>query len=119
MDETSDAFPLYSDPSGKIYEKLGMKRTYEGFTEPPPYSSDSFFGSCVYDLKQRCKHGWAGLFRGGALDQSGGEWIFQRGKLKYAHRMRKINDHLTANRLFAILTGDQACSEEAVDKSCD
>lgn len=102
MEETSDAFPIYTDPTGKIYETLHMKRTTEGFTSPPPYTPESFPSALGKCLKQIWKRGWAGL-RGGSWNQQGGEWIFQRGKLRYAHRMEGVNDHLTADRLFSIL----------------
>lgn len=102
MEETSDAFPIYTDPTGKIYETLHMKRTMDGFTTPPPYAPVSFSGALAKCFKQIWKHGWAGL-RAGRLDQQGGEWIFQRGRLRYAHRMEGVNDHLTADQLFTIL----------------
>ncbi|KUL89014.1 hypothetical protein ZTR_06006 [Talaromyces verruculosus] len=110
LEETSDAYPIYTDPSGKIYEKLSMKRTYEGFTEPPSYSDRSFPGAVFKDLQQRWKHGWSAL-KSGPSDQQGGELIFEHGKLKYAHRMQKVNDHLTADRLVAILNSDQKDGE--------
>lgn len=113
MEETSDAIPIYSDPSGKIYEKLQMKRTYAGFNDPPPYSCESFPSAFFKDFKQRWKNGWAGL-KGGPGDQQGGEWIFQRGRLKYVHRMQKMNDHLTADRLVDILKMDQIVSEASL-----
>jgi len=106
IEETSDAFPIYSDPSGKIYEKLKMERTWDGFNDPPPYSYESFPSALFKDLKQRWKRGW-GALKGGPADQQGGEWIFQRGRLKYAHRMQAMNDHLTADRLLEILKMDQ------------
>ncbi|KAJ5312644.1 hypothetical protein PENANT_c007G06517 [Penicillium antarcticum] len=106
MEETSDVFPIYTDPSAKIYNQLKMKRTWTGFNEPPPYSLESFPSALYKDLKQRWKRGWAGL-KGGFGDQQGGEWIFQGGKLKYAHRMEGASDHLTADRLLNILTVDQ------------
>lgn len=87
-----------------------MKRTYEGFSEPPPYSSSAFPGALFRDLQQRWKRGWSGL-KGGSVDQQGGEWIFERGKLKYAHRMQTVNDHLTADRLVTILKLDQKDGE--------
>ena len=102
MEETSDIFPIYSDPSAKIYETLEMKRTWTGFTDPPPYSSVSFPGALFKDLKQRWKRGW-GALKSGSTDQQGGEWIFQKGRLKYAHRMQAVNDHLTADQLLDIL----------------
>lgn len=105
MEETSDEFPIYSDPSGRIYEKLKMIRSTDGFTEPPPYSCESFSSALGKTFKQIWKRGWAGL-KGGSWDQQGGEWIFQRGKLRYAHRMEGANDHLTAERLCEILSVD-------------
>ncbi|KAJ6006897.1 hypothetical protein N7451_004841 [Penicillium sp. IBT 35674x] len=105
MEETSDEFPIYSDPSGKIYEKLKMIRSTGGITEPPPYSCESFSTALGKTFKQMWKRGWAGL-KGGSWDQQGGEWIFQRGKLRYAHRMEGTSDHLTAERLCEILSVD-------------
>ncbi|KAJ5860481.1 uncharacterized protein N7529_007791 [Penicillium soppii] len=101
MEETSSEFPIYTDPTGGIYEKLQMKRT-GGFTEPPPYSDFTFSTGLAQTMKQIWKRGWAGL-RGGNWNQQGGEWIFQRGRLRYAHRMEGSHDHLTADRLLEIL----------------
>lgn len=106
MEETSDAFPIYTDPTGKIYETLHMKRTMEGFTSPPPYTPASFYSALGYSLKQIWKRGWAGL-KGGNWNQQGGEWIFQRGRLRYAHLMEGVNDHLTADKLFQVLKTGQ------------
>ncbi|KAJ5836936.1 hypothetical protein N7447_002962 [Penicillium robsamsonii] len=102
MEETSNEFPIYTDSSGRIYKKLQMKRTMRGFTEPPPYSNYTLPTGFVECLKQIWKRGWAGL-RGGNWTQQGGEWIFQRGKLRYAHRMEGAHDHLTAEQLLEIL----------------
>lgn len=102
IEETSTEFPIYSDPTGRIYEKLQMKRQRGGFTEPPPYSNFSFPTGLAETIKQIWRRGWAGL-RGGNWNQQGGEWIFQRGKLRYAHRMEGSHDHLTADKLLGIL----------------
>lgn len=116
MEETSDAFPIYTDPTGKIYETLQMKRTMEGFTSPPPYTPESFTSALGKCLKQIWKRGWAGL-KGGSWDQQGGEWIFQRGRLRYAHRMEGVNDHLTADQLFQILKTGQGQDDLADSES--
>ncbi|KAJ6000609.1 hypothetical protein N7481_001018 [Penicillium waksmanii] len=104
MEETTDEFPIYSDPSGKIYDKLQMNRT-TAFTDPPPYAELSLRSSFAKCMKQIWKRGLAGL-KGGNWDQQGGEWIFVDGKLRYAHRMEASNDHLTADRLMDILKTD-------------
>jgi hypothetical protein len=130
MEETSNDFPIYTDPSGKIYEKLQMRRT-GGFTESPPYSKFTFTTGLAETLKQIWKRGWAGL-RGGNWNQQGGEWIFQRGRLRYAHRMEGPNDHLTAESLLGVLNvahgngedspstrvGSQDEEIQAVDSEC-
>ena len=112
MEETSDVIPIYSDSTGKIYEKLQMKRTMDGFTTPPPYTEASFLRSFVMSIKQMCKRGLKGL-RGGSWDQQGGEWIFQDGKLRYAHRMEGASDHLTAEQLINILNLDQGLNKSS------
>lgn len=104
MEETTSEFPIYSDPSGKIYDKLQMKKT-TAFTDPPPYAEHSLSSSFMTCLKQIWKRGMVGL-KGGNWDQQGGEWIFVNGRLRYAHRMEASNDHLTADRLMEILRMD-------------
>lgn len=118
MEETSHAFPIYSDPSGRIYEKLRMKKVRNKFPfpPPPPYSRESFGSAFLKALKQKWKSGW-NAFRGGDEDQQGGEWIFQRGKLRYAHRMEWSNDHLTADQLVEILKMDQKGKGECLSES--
>lgn len=118
MEETSDAFPIYTDPTGKIYETLHMKRTREGFTSPPPYTPESFPSALGKCLKQIWKRGWVGL-RGGNWNQQGGEWIFQRGRLRYAHWMEGVNDHLTADELFRILKTNQGQDSLSLSSSLD
>lgn len=133
MEETSDEFPIYTDPSGKIYEKLQMKRIFSGFTEPPPYSDFTFLPGFANAMKQIWKRGWEGL-RGGKWNQQGGEWIFNRGRLQFAHRMEGANDHLTAERLLEILStahgksddlsptrgeGEDAQGRETLDVKCE
>jgi hypothetical protein len=116
MEETSDEFPIYTDSTGKIYETLHMKRTMEGFTSPPPYSPESFPSALGKCLKQIWKRGWAGL-KGGNWNQQGGEWIFQRGRLRYAHLMEGVNDHLTADQLFQVLKTGQGQDGLSVTES--
>ncbi|BCS25142.1 peroxiredoxin-like family protein [Aspergillus puulaauensis] len=100
--ETSSSFPVYSDPDGKLYEKLHMRRTLDNIMQQPSYSQAGFWRSVGVAMKQMLWRGM-GAFRGGRMDQNGGEFIFRGGKCEYAHRMENVGDHLTAEELLKIL----------------
>ncbi|KAL4915653.1 AhpC/TSA antioxidant enzyme-domain-containing protein [Aspergillus aurantiobrunneus] len=100
--ETSASFPVYSDPDGKVYEKLHMRRTVENIMRPPSYTRVGFWRSMAITTKQMFWKGMRGL-KGGPWDQNGGEWVFKGGKCEYVHRMEHVSDHLTAEELLRIL----------------
>ncbi|KAL4935878.1 hypothetical protein BDV06DRAFT_217095 [Aspergillus oleicola] len=102
VSETGAVMPVYTDPSGKIYEKLHMRRTVKGIMSQPAYSSVGFWKSLGMTLRQMFWKGRRGV-KGGRWDQQGGEWVFKGGKVKYVHRMRDAADHLTAEELLGIL----------------
>ncbi|KAL5049378.1 hypothetical protein BDW71DRAFT_195388 [Aspergillus fruticulosus] len=95
-------FPVYSDPDGKLYEKLHMKRTVMNIMRPPVYTEVSFWKSLGMTLRQMWARGRKGL-RGGKWDQNGGEWVFRNGRCEFVHRMESVSDHLTAEKLIEIL----------------
>jgi hypothetical protein len=64
-------FPVYSDPDGKLYEKLHMKRTLTNIMRPPVYTHVGFWKSLGMTLRQAWGKGWKGLI-GGRWDQNGG-----------------------------------------------
>ncbi|KAL4967162.1 peroxiredoxin-like family protein [Aspergillus stella-maris] len=102
VSETAAVMPVYTDPSGKLYEKLHMRRTVKGIMSQPVYSGVGFWRSLGITLKQMFWKGRRGIL-GGRWDQQGGEWIFKNGKVEYVHRMRDASDHLTAEELLGIL----------------
>ncbi|EAW15629.1 uncharacterized protein NFIA_049690 [Aspergillus fischeri NRRL 181] len=106
VSETEATFPIYTDRTGKIYEKLHMKRTGSHFTQPPSYAQISFFGALGKTFGQMFRSGWQ-AFRGGSWGQNGGEWVFRGGKCVYVHRMEHVSDHLTADRLLEVLSHDE------------
>ncbi|KAL3429798.1 AhpC/TSA antioxidant enzyme-domain-containing protein [Aspergillus tetrazonus] len=95
-------FPVYSDPDGKLYENLHMKRTLTNIMHPPVYTQVGFWKSLGMTLRQVWGSGWKGL-RGGRWDQNGGEWVIRNGKCVFEHRMENVSDHLTAEKLLEIL----------------
>ncbi|PKX95986.1 uncharacterized protein P174DRAFT_459468 [Aspergillus novofumigatus IBT 16806] len=89
VSETEAAFPIYTDRTGKIYEKLHMKRTRSHATKPPSYVQISFFGALGKTFKQMLRSGR------------------QAGKCVYVHRMEHVSDHLTADQLLEVLSHDE------------
>lgn len=77
QEQTSCPFPVYADPTKKLYGELGMTRTLD-LGARPEYQRKAFIslvtGSFVQGLKM-LKGGKA--FQGGALHQVGGEFLFE------------------------------------------
>ena len=75
--ETGCPFPIYADPTRKLYEELGMLRTL-ALGERPAYTKQhlllSSLASVVQGLKQ-IKNGLAA--KGGDAKQIGGEFLFE------------------------------------------
>jgi hypothetical protein len=75
--ETSCPFPVYADPTKKLYNELGMLRTLN-LGERPEYQRRDLMslmmGSFVQSIKQ-LKSGKA--FQGGDYQQVGGEFMFE------------------------------------------
>ncbi|CEN60471.1 hypothetical protein ASPCAL02909 [Aspergillus calidoustus] len=114
VSETSTPFPVYSDPRGRIYEKLHMTRTMSNVMKQPSYSTVGFWRALGKTFRQMAASGWRGL-RGGGWGQNGGEWVFKGGKCVYVHRMKDVGDHLTAGELLEVLgcgAGDDTAKEE-------
>ncbi|PYH81109.1 hypothetical protein BO82DRAFT_336638 [Aspergillus uvarum CBS 121591] len=102
--ETAARFPVYTDPTGRIYSELRMKRTVHGITRPPVYTEVSFVRALGRTLKQMFSAGgWLRAFRGGPWNVNGGEWVFRGGRCVYVHRMERVGDHLTAGQLLEVL----------------
>jgi hypothetical protein len=106
MAETSDTFPIYTDPSGRIYQSLRMKRTLTGITAPAEYTKESLVSGFMKTMRQMFQSGFEAL-KGGPWNQNGGEWIFRGGRVQYVHKMKHVSDHLTAEQLLNILKLDE------------
>ncbi|PWY69075.1 hypothetical protein BO70DRAFT_400141 [Aspergillus heteromorphus CBS 117.55] len=103
--ETNTPFPIYTDPTGRIYKTLRMKKSLSGVTRPPSYAKASFFGSLRLVFKDMLRSGLR-VFNGGSWRQNGGEWVFRGRRCVYAHRMETVSDHLTAEQLIEVLGQD-------------
>ncbi|KAG9853321.1 hypothetical protein KCU98_g3353, partial [Aureobasidium melanogenum] len=93
---TGCPFPIFAEPTRKLYKALGMTLTLN-LTGPkrPEYMKDISFNQ--WQIKQ-----WTTMakppkgnsrFKGGNLLQIGGEFLFQDGQVVWCHRMKNMRGH--------------------------
>jgi len=104
---TSCPFPIYADPTRKLYDYLGMGRTLDLGKKKPDYIQSNLFATTVQSIVQVLKTGRDGL-KGGDFKQVGGEFMFEEGKVVWCHRMRNTRDHAQVPELRRIIGLDDA-----------
>ncbi|RMZ20003.1 hypothetical protein D0859_15998 [Hortaea werneckii] len=81
---TNCPFLIYCDPQRTLLD-LGEKK--------PEYVQSGLIGGTLSSMSNMIKSGGL-IFKGGAYDQNGGEWLFEEGgRLVWCHRMRNTRDH--------------------------
>lgn len=98
---TSCPFPVYADPSHKLYDYLGMTRTLN-MGKKPNYIHSNLFVTSVQSIVQGLRTGDKAL-KGGDFKQVGGEFLFEDGEVKWVHRMRNTRDHAEIEELRSII----------------
>ncbi|RYP55335.1 hypothetical protein DL768_000090 [Monosporascus sp. mg162] len=77
LKETGCPFPIYADPTRRLYNKLGMVRTLS-LGSKPAYMNKSMASSVVSSVVQGLKHVKSGLVtKMGDQRQVGGEFLFE------------------------------------------
>ncbi|KAK9238960.1 AhpC/TSA antioxidant enzyme-domain-containing protein [Lipomyces kononenkoae] len=109
--ETACAFPIYSDPSRRLFDILGMTRNLSLGEDAPDYIQESVFTSTVKGMTQMLKRIPAGdALKGGDIKQIGGEFLFdvQASVIDpiWCHRMRHTRDHTEVPTLRNVLRLD-------------
>ncbi|OCL06765.1 hypothetical protein AOQ84DRAFT_296320 [Glonium stellatum] len=104
---TGCPFPIYADPTRKLYDYLGMGRTLDFGKKKPDYIQSNLFATTVQSIAQILKTGRDGL-KGGDFKQVGGEFIFEEGKVVWCHRMRNTRDHAQVPELRRLIGLDDA-----------
>ncbi|KAI9812862.1 MAG: hypothetical protein M1827_004380 [Pycnora praestabilis] len=99
-------FPIYADPTRKLYDQLGMSRTLNLGPKKPDYIQASFATNTLRSIYQGVMSG-TGAFQGGNYKQVGGEFLFDRGKITWCHRMRNTRDHAEISELRRVLGMDE------------
>ncbi|KAK9372137.1 AhpC/TSA antioxidant enzyme-domain-containing protein [Lipomyces chichibuensis] len=106
--ETACPFPIYSDPSRRLFDILGMSRSLSLGESTPEYIQQSVFASTVKGISQIFKRIPVGDgLKGGDIRQIGGEFLFevQGGVVEplWCHRMRNTRDHTEVSALRRVL----------------
>ncbi|KAL3463114.1 hypothetical protein BJX64DRAFT_287605 [Aspergillus heterothallicus] len=105
--QSSTTYQIYTDPSRKLYEGLGMITSWE-VGEQPSYISKGVPRLAVEGVWQALKHVFSGLaLSGGAGEQQGGEFLFEKGtgSVSWCHRMQGSWGHTEIEELEGVLRG--------------
>jgi hypothetical protein len=95
---TNCSFPVYAEPTRKLYDVLGMTRTFDLGKEKPSYIQSNLFVTSVQSIIQGLKTGKRAM-SGGDFKQVGGEFLFEGGNCKWVHRMRNTRDHASVEEI--------------------
>lgn len=111
ISETGCGFSIYSDPSRKLYNDLGMAMSL-AIGSRPQYFRKSMFSLTAGSIVQGLKHMSSGLAtKAGDSRQNGGEFLFERGtgsgdsgkEVTWCHRMANTRDHTDIPELVKVL----------------
>ncbi|KAF2835405.1 hypothetical protein M501DRAFT_942112, partial [Patellaria atrata CBS 101060] len=99
---TGCTFPIYADPTRKLYDLLGMTRTWDLGPKKPEYIQTGILTASIQSIFQGLRTGSKAL-SGGDFKQVGGEFLFDGGEVVWCHRMRNTRDHTEIEELGAML----------------
>lgn len=84
-------YTLYTEPTGKIYEELGMIKKNELGPARPDYQKQSLPKAILTSMWQGLRHA-SNITRGGNPWQIGGAFIFRGEEVVFNHRMATMRD---------------------------
>ena len=90
--ETACPFPIYADPTKKLYDLLGMTRTLSLGNKTPEYVKSSVPVTTIKSFWQTLRAG-RDMLKGGDFYQVGGEFMFEAERVTWCHRMKNTRDH--------------------------
>ncbi|KAL4986492.1 AhpC/TSA antioxidant enzyme-domain-containing protein [Aspergillus falconensis] len=111
--QTGCPYPMYCDPSRKLYDALGMITTWEVGPQPG-YISKGVHRLAVEGIWQGLKHIWDGkILKAGSAEQQGGEFLFEGSeegekRISWCHRMQHSWGHTEIPALVDIIYGRKA-----------
>ena len=100
--KTHCSFPIYVDPSRKLYDTLGMTSTLNQGDKRPSYQAGSILTVAGKSFVQGITAG-TGAWKGGSISQIGGEFLFENGRMTWCHKMKYTRDHTEVKDLKILL----------------
>lgn len=98
---TNCPFPIYADPTRKLYDLLGMTRTWS-LGSKPGYMHTNMMTISLQSIFQGLGTGKKAL-KGGDMKQVGGEFLFEEGECTWVHRMKTTRGHAEVGDLRSLL----------------
>lgn len=98
VENTGCPYPVYADPTRKLYDILGMTKTLSLGNKTPEYMQKSLFSMVFRSFFQELRAG-RNMLSGGDFWQVGGEFIFETGEVSWCHRMKNTRDHAEVSEL--------------------
>ncbi|KAJ5156328.1 hypothetical protein N7492_009131 [Penicillium capsulatum] len=107
--ETKCPYPIYADPTRKLYDEFGMVMSF-AMGARPAYFRQSMTSLIASSFVQGFKNLSNGLIlKGGESRQNGGEFLFEGGEekeMKWCHRMTNTRDHAGIPELKRVLDSE-------------
>lgn len=103
---TGCPFPIYAEPTRKLYDHLGMTRTFD-LGSKPEYMQTNVLINSVQSVFQGLKTGRKAL-KGGDFKQVGGEFLFEHGECTWVHRMKTTRGHAEVSEIRQLLGLDDS-----------
>ena len=102
--ETNCPFPIFADPTQKLYDALGMIRTLKLGEKKQDYIKTSLLVNVAKSALSQLTAGSA-MFQGGDIHQVGGEFLIDnQGKILWSSKMQNTRDHTEMQDLRRTLT---------------
>lgn len=111
-EETSCTFPIFTDPTKRLYSLFGMTQTMS-LGQSPDYLKYSVLSLAMRGISQASKRIWAGdALKSGDISQVGGEFLFETSddeqgrsttEVTWCHRMETTRDHAGIPELKRVL----------------
>jgi len=99
--ETNCSFPIYAEPTQKLYSILGMVKTLNPGAKPKFLKDYGMLGLLAKPFSQILS--WGGALKGGDIQQVGGEFLFVNGECVWCHRMKTTRDHIEIDDLKKVM----------------